>query len=313
MSRVLSLGAIAMDIVLNSHELPRDDGFGFITGENILPGGSASNVSVACAGLGMEAFQTGQIGDDSIGDEFRRTLVADNVDDRYVITMPGGTTLHTYIITAPGGKHCIFANLGDSVNTLDPSDLPADIMDEMDIFYNDMFSPVAALHLAAAARAQDKPVVYNMQCVPSFMKVCGTEQSSIDAMMERCTLFVSGSAGFEEMTGESDPFKAMHILQDRYHVRDGVVLTAGGDGSYWFDGKNEYHAEACTVDAVDTTGAGDCFIAGLMYAFYSEKKDQEYSLRFANATAGVKCTIAGPRSRAGVQDVLALMDHSLAE
>ena len=112
--KVLSLGAIAMDVVLNSYELPKDDGFALIHHEEMLPGGSASNVSVACASLGMEAYQTGKIGDDEVGSQFRKTLVADHVDDRYVVTKENGTTLHTYIITAPGGKHCIFANAGDA-------------------------------------------------------------------------------------------------------------------------------------------------------------------------------------------------------
>ncbi|WP_243007035.1 hypothetical protein [Dorea sp. AM58-8] len=49
--KVLSLGAIAMDVVLNSYELPKDDGFALIHHEEMLPGGSASNVSVACASL----------------------------------------------------------------------------------------------------------------------------------------------------------------------------------------------------------------------------------------------------------------------
>lgn len=310
MSKVLSLGAIAMDIVINSLDLPHDDGFGFITGEAVMPGGSASNVSVACAGLGMDAFQTGQIGDDTFGDEFRRTLIADGVDDSYVITRAGGTTLHTYILTAPGGRHCIFANLGDSVNTLDPAALPADIMNSMDIFYCDMFSPEAALCLAESARRQDKPVVYNMQCVPSFMKACGIERGTLDEMMGKCTLFVSGRDGYTEMTGEEDTLRAMQLMFERYKVRDGVVYTAGSKGAYWYDGENMYHADAFTVDAVDTTGAGDCFIAGLMYAFYDKGSAPEQSLRFANATAAVKCTIAGPRSRSSVSDVQALIDRA---
>lgn len=102
--KLLSLGAIAMDVVLNSHELPKDDGFALINHEEMLPGGSASNVSVSAAHLGLDVYQTGKIGDDNIGDEFRRTLVEDGVDDRYVVTKKGGTTLHTYILTAPGGS-----------------------------------------------------------------------------------------------------------------------------------------------------------------------------------------------------------------
>ena len=122
--KLLSLGAIAMDIVINSHELPKDDGFALIQHEEMLPGGSASNVSVSAAHLGMEVYQTGKIGDDNVGEKFIRTLVADGVDKRYIVTKENGTTLHTYILTAPGGKHCIFANKGDSVWTLVPEELP---------------------------------------------------------------------------------------------------------------------------------------------------------------------------------------------
>ena len=122
--KLLSLGAIAMDIVINSHELPKDDGFALVKHEEMLPGGSASNVSVSAGHLGLEVYQTGKIGDDAMGEEFRKTLVMDGVDDRYVVTKEGGTTLHTYILTAPGGKHCIFANTGDAVCTLTPEELP---------------------------------------------------------------------------------------------------------------------------------------------------------------------------------------------
>ena len=217
--KLLSLGAIAMDIVINSHELPKDDGFALIQHEEMLPGGSASNVSVSAAHLGMEVYQTGKIGDDNVGEKFIRTLVADGVDKRYIVTKENGTTLHTYILTAPGGKHCIFANKGDSVWTLVPEELPENIMDDMDVFYNDMFSPKAAIWLAKKAKEQGKPVLYNMQCVPSFMEMCGTLQRDIDEMMGICNVFVSGRDGYFELTGEKDYRKAMKIVQEKYHVQ----------------------------------------------------------------------------------------------
>ena len=102
--KLLSLGAIAMDIVINSHDLPKDDGFALINHEQMLPGGSASNVSVSAAYFGMESYQTGKIGDDNIGDEFIRTLKEDGVDAELVAVKKGGTTLHTYILTAPGAS-----------------------------------------------------------------------------------------------------------------------------------------------------------------------------------------------------------------
>ena len=305
--KLLSLGAIAMDIVINSHELPKDDGFALVQHEEMLPGGSASNVSVSAAHLGFETYQTGKVGDDGIGEEFLRTLVADGVDKRYVVTKKNGTTLHTYILTAPGGKHCIFANPGDSVCTLIPEELPKNIMDDMDVFYNDMFSPKAAIWLAKQAKEQGKPVLYNMQCVPSFMEMCGTSREEIDEMMGLCNVFVSGRDGYFELTGESDYRKAMRIVQEKYHVKEGVICTAGSEGAVWYDGE-EYAAPAYKIDPVDTTGAGDCFLGGLLYAYFSEKWNKKESLEFANASAAVKCLQAGPRSRADVKTVLDFKD-----
>ncbi len=307
MKRLLSLGAVAMDIVIDSHELPKDDGFALINREEMLPGGSASNVSVSAAHLGLEVYQTGKIGDDSIGEEFRRTLTADGVDDRYVVTKKQGTTLHTYILTAPGGRHCIFANKGDSVCTLAPEELPENLMDSMDIFYNDMFSPKAALWLAKRAAAQGKPIVYNMQCVPSFMELCGTSREEIDEMLGTCTLFVSGRDGYYELTGETDYRKAMRIVQERYQVKEGVICTAGGEGAFWYDGQ-EYAAPACKIEPVDTTGAGDCFLGGLIYAYFTEGQSKPEALEFANASAAVKCLQAGPRSRADVKKIQEFKD-----
>lgn len=304
--KVLSLGAIAMDIVLNSSDLPKDDGFALVENETMLPGGSASNVSVSAAHLGLDAYQIGKIGDDKIGNQFRKTLREDGVDDRFLVTKEGGTTLHTYIITAPGGKHCIFANRGDCVHTLQRDELPEKLMDEMDIFYNDMFSPDAAVKLAEQAVEQGKPVLYNMQCVPSFMEMCGTSRSDIERMMGLCTVFVSGRDGYLELTGEKDYRKAMKIVQKKYQVKDGVICTAGSEGAFWYDG-NEYGASAYRVDAVDTTGAGDCFLGGLLYAYFCEKMDKKKALEFANASAAVKCIQAGPRSRADVEKILAFM------
>lgn len=305
--KLLSLGAIAMDIVIGSHDLPKDDGFALIQHEELLPGGSASNVSVSAAHLGLEVYQTGKIGDDSIGAEFMRTLVEDGVDNRYVVVKENGTTLHTYILTAPGGRHCIFANVGDCVCTLVPEEIPADIMDEMDIFYNDMFSPKAAIWLAKRARQQEKPVIYNMQCVPSFMEMCGSSRDEIDEMMGLCSVFVSGRDGYYELTGERDYRKAMKLVQEKYQIQEGVICTAGSEGAVWYDG-NEYAVPAYRIEPIDTTGAGDCFVGGFLYAYYAEKMNKKDALEFANASAAVKCMQAGPRSRADVRTIWEFRD-----
>ncbi|MCF6463918.1 carbohydrate kinase family protein [Clostridium sp. Cult1] len=301
--RVLSLGTVAMDVVIETEQLPREDGFGFIESERLIPGGSAANLSVALAHLGIEVYQTGKIGDDKYGNEFRRTLVEDGVDDRFLVTKPGGSTLHTYIITIPGGKHCILANLGDSVASLEPEELPENILEGIDFFYTDMFSARASIHLGKLAKKKGIPVLYNMQCPPSFMEKCGVDIKDIEEMIELSTIFASGREGYFEMTGEEEYKKGVQKFCETYSVPQGVICTAGDEGSLWIDGEDSIHVGAYSVDAVDTTGAGDCFLAGLIYAYFFKGMDRQKALKFASGSAAIKCMKKGPRSKATVQEI----------
>ena len=84
MTTILSSGSIAMDVVLNSSDLPINDGFALINKEEILPGGSSANVCVSAAGFGMDTYQVGKIGTDEIGDLFKSSLVEDGVNNKYI-------------------------------------------------------------------------------------------------------------------------------------------------------------------------------------------------------------------------------------
>lgn len=310
MSKVISLGAIAMDIVLETSMLPKDDGFALITKEEILPGGSASNVAVTLANYGVEVYQTGKIGTDEVGKEFRKTLVADGVSDKYLVTKENGVSLHTYIMIAPEGKHCIFANLGDSITNLEPEDIPDDIMEHVDCFYTDMFAPRASIHLAKMARAKNIPVVYNMQCVPSFMKMCGIEFQQLEEMIGLSDLLISGRDGCYELTKEADYKKAIKQIWESYQTPAGMICTAGEEGTTWYTGDTFIQQSAFPINPVDTTGAGDCFIGGFIYAYYCKHQNREDSLKFGNASAAVKCLQSGPRSKAKYKKVYQFMQEN---
>lgn len=295
-SKVLCLGAVAMDIVLETDMLPQNDGFALIEHERLVPGGSSANVSVALSKMGLAVYQTGQIGDDNLGHVFHRDLKLNGVNTDYLSVKKGATTLHTYIITAPGGKHCIFANLGDAVNSLRPEDLPDHVLDGITCFYTDMFSPRASLWLARKARRKGIPVVYNMQCVPSFMAACGVSREEIESMLSLCTLFISGGDGYREMTGTEDSLLAMKKLQESFQIEDGLIYTAGENGAYWLKNEEILFQKSFAIEPVDTTGAGDCFTAGVIFDFYCRRRLPEDVLLFASAAAALKCMTRGPRS-----------------
>jgi sugar/nucleoside kinase (ribokinase family) len=71
-----------------------------------------------------------------------------------------------------------------------------------------------------------------------------------------------------------------------------VCVTLGERGAIAVDDAGQYFAPAFAVDAVDTTGAGDVFRAGFIYAFLQGWPTADI-LRFANAAAAVSCTRLG--------------------
>lgn len=308
--KVLSLGAVAMDIVVQASHLPEHDGFSLIHKETIVPGGSSTNMSVTLQSLGVDVYQTGKIGEDQLGQLLRQSLFESQVDDTYLITKPGGTTLHTYVFTAPHGKHCIFANLGDAVMDLGPEDLPPDILDDMDCFYTDLFSPRASLYLGKKAVEKGIPVIFNMQCIPSFMESCGVDRKDIEAMIGLSTLLISGKESYFELTGEKEYKKGLAILNEHYGLKEGIICTLGSEGAYWLSKKGALSQNAYRIKPVDTTGAGDSFIAGLIYAYCSVHWQKEDALDFACGVGAMKSLQEGPRFKTTVAKVLSFMKNS---
>ncbi len=309
--KVISSGSIAMDIVFDCSELPVDDGFSRIYSEKMLPGGSSANVMVAAANYGVETYQVGKVADDEMGRRFVQSLIDDNVGTDYMYEKKGGVTMHTYIVTAPEGKHTIFANFGTCMLDFKKEELPKDIMDAVDIVYSDLFSPDVSGYLASEGAKQGKTVIYNMQSVPSFLEVCGTPRSVIEDTLNSCSLLVGGTAAYLELVGEKNESNIEAVVKsvaDKYGMSDGAICTLGSQGAIWYDGSELHRAAAFRVeDVVDTTGCGDTFLGSLIYAYYEKEMSREDAMRFANAAAAIKCTIAGPRIRTNEKEVLEFM------
>ena len=86
-----------------------------------------------------------------------------------------------------------------------------------------------------------------------------------------------------------------------------LAVTNGADGVYWLDGKDVRHMPAFKIDAIDTLGAGDTFHAAFAVRLV-ETGDAVQSMRFACATAAIKCTrfggLMGAATRAEVDAFL---------
>lgn len=303
-SKVVGLGTAAMDVVLRCNTLPKSDGFAFVHEECLTPGGSCANVLTALSFLGVHTALVAKIGDDSYGRLFLEDLKKCGVGADHVKVVAGGITLHTFIAVSPDGSRIVLANLGNTLLSLAADEVGPHMLEDARVFYTDMFPGKPALSLAQRCRDLGIPMVFNLQCPPSFMALCGVPKRELAQMVTLSTLVISNAESLRELTGIDDIFRALEEVKRWGQPPEGVICTLGSEGAAWLYEKQVLKKDAFPVKAVDTTGAGDAFAAGLIFALFYKGQSVDEALAFANACAAIKCTQSGPRLRVTERDVL---------
>jgi len=103
--------------------------------------------------------------------------------------------------------------------------------------------------------------------------------------MREADLFLPSMDDMQHLTGNDDPERTLDWIRDG-GAAGVVVLKLGKDGSIIDDGKTRTPVAALRVDAVDATGAGDCF-AGSLLARRCQGDSWEDAVRYANAAAAL--------------------------
>ena len=294
-SKVLGMGAAAMDVVMRCDQLPKADGFAFIHNESLLAGGSCANVLATLAGMGTSTALVAQMGDDTYGLAFMQDLEQIGIGAQFLKLRHGGVSLHTFITVAEDGAKAIFAQMGDSLLTLTEDDVSPNMLDDVSVFYSDLMPAGPALKLARLCRERGIRIVFNLQAAPDFMTLCGIDRERINEMLTLCDLFITFQDGLSGWTKQSKYQDSCQSVFEQFQPAMGVVVTLGPKGSLWCHAQGEIYTPAFRVDSHDTTGAGDAFAGGLIQALFIDAAEPTMAARFATACAALKCIRPGPR------------------
>jgi sugar/nucleoside kinase (ribokinase family) len=122
--------------------------------------------------------------------------------------------------------------------------------------------------------------------------------------LRRCDVFFPNEREAEWISGETGTHRILHSLRDK-GLR-GVGLKLGGKGAALLWRRREYLIDAYPVKTVDTTGAGDCFNAGFIYAWLRGDPPQR-CLEVANLCGALSTrALGGVSSFPNVQELEAL-------
>ena len=211
-----------------------------------LVGGNAVNVAVQLAKLGQAAFYFGAVGPDAAGRRTRDLLAENGVDVTHMRERPG-ITAYTDIEVLPSGDRVFaYEDFGVCAGYA-PDAGEIAVLKTMDHVHIGWMDDGGLLRRTLAAAGVSVSQDISVNADPANL---GTEGLSI--------AFASADGG--DAAAET-------LLQRLIH--DGVpiaVVTRGSDGSLASDGKARFAVGIRPVEVVDTTGAGDSFIAGVLAA-----------------------------------------------
>lgn len=267
-----------------------------------LVGGQCVNAATTMARLGLSVSYVGVTGEDANAGLIRAHLKAEGIDDsacQHAIGMPNTSAF--ILVDRTSGERCILVTVPENYPG-HSGEVPDTIWQSCGYVYFDGNELDAALLIAKEAK---------LRGIASLADVEILNAQSLQLLKTVDTAIVPRHVG-EELAGTSkhtDMLDALH----RLGLRRGAV-TLGPTGVVGFDEHNtEHFIPGERITAVDTTGAGDAFHAGFLFADM-QGADFEEALRFASKTAAQKCLVPGPSlSREALQETARGFNASLQE
>ena len=253
-------------------------------------GGDVSNVAIAAARQGSKSALLSRLGADSFGDRFRALWSRENVDHNYVETDPVAPT-GLYFITQKDGDHVFdYRRAGSAASKLSDKNLPRDALAQARIVHlsgiSQAISPSARdAGFAAIEAVKDAGGLVSYD--PNLrLKLWPLDQARevIHAAMARADIALPGLDDAQTLTGLSDPKDIVAFYRDL--GSDIVALTMGRDGALVSYGDQLVRIPAMPTDAVDATGAGDCF-DGSFLARLALGDEVDTAARYAVAAASL--------------------------
>ncbi len=112
MKKVLVIGSINCDYVINVPKMPETGETLLCGGYELAPGGKGANQAYALAKLGGKVAMLGAVGDDGPGEKLLGNLRAVGVDVSEIMTLPGESTGTAFIFVDSAGSNSILVSQG---------------------------------------------------------------------------------------------------------------------------------------------------------------------------------------------------------
>jgi 2-dehydro-3-deoxygluconokinase len=267
-------------------------------GMRLSMGGAESNVAIGVSRLGVPATWIGRLGRDPIGDLIERNLLAERV--RAVVHRDEAPTALMLRERRTGSvQNVTYYRHGSAGSHLRPEDVPAGIVEDAGVLHLTGITPALGEGPAAAvreairrARAAGVPVSVDLN-YRSRLWDAATAAPVFRELAAGADMLFAGddeariALEADEDTGPEKLAAALAALGPRE-----VVIKRGRRGATALIDGRSIDVPAVPVQAVDSVGAGDAFVAGYL-ACRLTGRDPDEGLRTAAVTGALAVTVPG--------------------
>lgn len=262
----------------------------------ITGGGCAANAAVTIARLNGRVAFAGPLGgsDDAVSNRILTDLAAEGIDCSGVVRVDAATASVSLILLDKEGEKTIATRRGVNLGNTSAQNADRLVADADAVLVDNRF-PHFVTAVCRAASARQIPIVIDLDLATK----------TDDPLLALGTHVIASAEALRATTGLDEYGAGLKRLAERLSCF--LAITDGPNGIYWLDQGHVRHMPAFKVKAIDSLGAGDAF-HGAFALGLAEGRDLTGAMRFASATAALKCTrfggAAGAPRRAEVDDFL---------
>lgn len=285
--KITVIGSLNMDLIVEAPHIPAP-------GETVIGGafytavgGKGANQAVAAARLGAQVTMVGRLGDDAYGQAQIEGMRAEGIDTTYIKADPESHTGVALITVEESGQNSIVVSPGANwrlsaidVNAVEDAIANADIV----LLQLEVRDEVIECAVDLATR-HNIPILLN----PAPARPLKPE------LLGKVAYLIPNESETALYTNQAitDRASALAAAEKLRQIGIGVViLTLGSQGALLHTVDLTEHISAFPVNPVDTTAAGDAFVAGFAVAVASGHS-LVAAVRFAAATGALATTKPG--------------------
>lgn len=291
MKKILVLGSLNMDFVLRVKEMPQ-------VGETILgqdvrlvPGGKGANQAYAAGKLGGDVIMMGAIGADVYGEKLIQNLQKVNVDTSGIQRLKDCPTGQAFVSVYDNGDNSIIVIQGaNGCISREMVDEYIKYIEQCDYIVMQLEIPLDIVqYVKEIAIKKGKKVILDPAPAVPDLEADFWKGITLIKPNETELAILTGQL---VITTEDAASAAKQLVKNGVET---VVVTLGGEGCLLVDREKETYFPAYKVECVDTTAAGDSFIAALVVAL-SEGKDYGEAITFAQKVSSIVVTRQGAQT-----------------